>query len=256
MNGDNKAKLRFWDITMAYYAEVMEMFDAWRKDGGRHYVCFCDANGLAHGWRDDELKRAYREADAVFADGVSLKWLAKISDDKTPRHVMGPVLFEKAMEYGVEKGWRHFLYGAAPGTAEKLKAKMEEKFSGVQIVGTFSPPFGEMDASEWARVKNMIADVKTDFLWVALGSPKQEKWTYANYREIPASVVLPVGAAFDFHAGTVKLSPMWVQRAGFNWLWRLLTGGRRVFKRNAWCLPRAMWILIAEFWRIRVFRRK
>ena len=67
------AKLRYWDITMAYYDDVMEMLDVWRKAGGRHYVCFCDANGLAHGWRDDELKRAYRDADAVFADGIECR---------------------------------------------------------------------------------------------------------------------------------------------------------------------------------------
>ena len=248
----SKAKLRYWDISLADYAEVLESFDCWRADGGRHYVCFCDANGLAHGWRDEELRRAYKGADAIFADGVSLKWLAKISDGKIPRHVMGPVLFEKAMEFGVAKGWRHFFYGAAPGTAEKLKANMEKKFPGVQIAGTFSPPFGAMDSAEWERVKGRMAEAKADFLWVALGSPKQEKWTYAHYREIPASVVLPVGAAFDFHAGTAKLSPMWVQRAGLNWLWRLFTGGRRVFKRNAWCLPRALLILTVEFWRIRI----
>lgn len=249
-----KAKLRYWDITLSYYDEVLESFEHWRTDGEKHYVCFCDANGLAHGWRDDELKRAYRDADAVFADGVSLKWLAKISSGETPRHVMGPVLFEKAMEFGVAKGWRHFFYGAAPGTAEKLKANMEKKFPGVQIAGTFSPPFGAMGSTEWEHVKGMIAEAKADFIWVALGSPKQEKWTYAHYREIPVPVVLPVGAAFDFHAGTAKLSPMWVQRAGLNWLWRLVTGGKRVFKRNAWCLPRALWILITEFWRIRMIK--
>jgi N-acetylglucosaminyldiphosphoundecaprenol N-acetyl-beta-D-mannosaminyltransferase len=249
-----KAKLRYWDISLSYYDEVMDAFEFWRTDGEKHYVCFCDANGLAHGWRDDELKRAYRDADAVFADGVSLKWLARISDGKTPRHVMGPVLFEKAMEFGIERGWQHFFYGAAPGTAEKLKAKMEARFPGVRIAGTFSPPFGELSDDEWESVKNMIAGAKADFLWVALGSPKQEKWTRAHYRELPVAVTLPVGAAFDFYAGTAKTSPMWVQRAGLNWLWRLVTGGKRVFKRNAWCLPRALWILITEFWRIRMIK--
>lgn len=237
-----KARLRHWDITIADYGDILALMDEWRKGREKHYICFCDANGLAHGWSEPDLQQAYRGADAVFADGVSLKWLAKVSDGKIPKHIMGPVFFEKAMAYGVSRSWRHYFFGGAPGVAETLKAKMEAKYPGVQIVGIASPEFSD-DPPPPPSTSTY------DFLWVALGCPKQEKWAARHFREVNAAAVLPVGAAFDFHAGTVKLSPMWVQRAGFNWLWRLLTGGRRVWKRNLWCVSTSFLILVKELLR-------
>lgn len=237
-----KARLRHWDITIADYGDILALMDEWRKGREKHYICFCDANGLAHGWSEPDLQQAYQGADAVFADGVSLKWLAKVSDGKIPKHIMGPVFFEKAMAYGVSRCWRHYFFGGAPGVAETLKAKMEAKYPGVQIVGIASPEFSD-DPPPPPSTSTY------DFLWVALGCPKQEKWAARHFREVNAAAVLPVGAAFDFHAGTVKLSPMWVQRAGFNWLWRLLTGGKRVWKRNLWCVSTSFLILVKELLR-------
>lgn len=246
---------RYWSIASCGYDEVLELMDQWRQGDGRHYVCFCDANGLSHGWSDESLRKVYRKADAVFPDGISLKWLAKISADKAPNHIMGPVLFDKAMEYGVSKGWRHFFYGASPKTVAKLKSRMEAKYPGVKIVGAFSPPYGKVSAEEWSKHKAMIGEARPDFLWVALGCPKQEKWAYEHFQEVDAAVTLPVGAAFDFHAGTAKHSPMWIQRSGLNGIWRLVTGGRRIFRRNAWCMPRAFLILVTELFRIRILYR-
>lgn len=248
-----KARLRYWDIAIADYGDILALMDEWRKGQGKHYICFCDANGLAHGWSEPDLQQAYQGADAVFADGISLKWLAKVSSGKVPKHVMGPVFFEKAMAYGVSRGWRHYFFGGAPGVAETLKAKMEAKYPGVQIVGISSPEFSD-DPPPPATLQSDNPSIRQsndsyDFLWVALGCPKQEKWTARHFREVDAAAVFPVGAAFDFHAGNVRLSPMWVQRAGFNWLWRLLTGGRRVWKRNLWCVSKAVKILLGEWLR-------
>lgn len=242
-----KAKLRFWDLALGDYDEILALMDEWRKSGERHYVCFCDANGLAHGWSEPDLQAAYQGADLVFADGISLKWLAKISCGMMPKHIMGPVFFEKAMSYGVSRGWQHFFFGGAFGVAEKLKDNMEAKYPGVRIVGTSSPEFADDPPPP-------PSNCTYDFLWVALGCPKQEKWVARHFKEVNAAVTLPVGAAFDFHAGTVKLSPMWVQRAGLNWLWRILTGGKRVWKRNLRCVSTSFLILIKEFMR-KVFCR-
>lgn len=242
-----KAKLRYWDLALGDYEEILSLMDEWRKNGEKHYVCFCDANGLAHGWSEPDLQAAYQGADLVFADGISLKWLAKISCGKVPKHIMGPVFFEKAMSYGVSRGWRHCFFGGASGVAEKLKENMEAKYPGVKIIGASSPEFADDPPSPHFNSTY-------DFLWVALGCPKQEKWAARHFKEVNAAVVLPVGAAFDFHAGTVKLSPMWVQRAGFNWLWRLLTGGKRVWKRNLWCVSMSFLILLKELMR-KVFCR-
>lgn len=248
-----KVGIRFWNIASCSYRQLLEQMEEWRKMGGHHLVCFCDANGLAHGWRESDVQSAYCNADAVVADGIVIKWLVRVCGGKLPERVFGPSLFLRAMEYGIPLGWRHFLYGGASGVAEELKRRMEARFPGVQIIGADAPPFSSDPPIPNGSPRN--DGVRPyDFLWVALGSPKQEKWCARHLAEFNASVILPVGAAFDFHTDRAPRAPQWVDAVGLCWLWRLLTGGRRVFKRNIWCLPRAAFILITEFLRIRIFR--
>lgn len=249
-----KVKIRFWNVVSCTNRQLLEQMETWRKTYGHHLVCFCDANGLAHGWRESDVQNAYRKADAVVADGIAIKWLVRISGGKLPERIFGPSLFLRAMEYGIPLGWRHFLYGGASGVAEELKRRMEARFPGVQIIGADAPPFSSDPPIPNGDRPRKDGDRPYDFLWVALGSPKQEKWCAQHLAELNASVVLPVGAAFDFHTDRAPRAPQWVDAVGLCWLWRLLTGGRRVFKRNIWCLPRAALILIKEFLRIKIFQ--
>lgn len=240
---------RYWKVVRGTYDSLLEAMDVWRKDGQRHTVCFCDGNGLPRAWRgDEELRAAYASADAVCADGIAVDKLAKMCSGLSGR-IIGPKLFPAALEYGVSRGWRHFFYGADEATLAALKAKMEERFPGVKIVGTFAPEF-----SPDPQLPPSTA-TSYDFLWVALGCPKQEKWCARHKNEVDASVLLAVGAAFDFLSGKVPDTPEWVHKIGMCWLWRLLTGGRRVFVRNVKCVSAALWVLLSEFVRIKVFRR-
>lgn len=244
-----KVETRYWDMAAVTYESLLKDMDSWRtRREGCHLVCFCDANGLSHGWRDQELASVYRQADAVVADGIVMVKLAWIFGGKLPERIIGPVFFERAMEYGVSRGWRHGFCGTNDETLAQLKTNLERRFPGVNICGAFAPEYSADPA-----VPN---GMECDFLWVALGSPKQEKWCARHLCEFKASVVLPVGAAFDFHAGTQKPVPNWVHKCGVCWLWRMCTGGWRVFKRDLWCVPRAAWILACEFLRVRVLCRK
>lgn len=246
-----KVTMRFWDVASCTYRQLLEQMEAWRGNGDQHrYVCFCDAMGLAKGWRMDALRHAYRNADLVLADGEATKILAKISGGNLPDRVIGPYLFPDAMEYGVPLGWRHFFYGTNEKTLKNLKAHLEEKYPGIKIVGTYAPEYSPDPAIP------KIEPGSVDFFWVGLGNPKQEIWCHKHAREIDAVCLLPVGAVFDFYSGTVPHAPDWIHKIGCRWLWRLITGGKRTFKRNIWCVPRAAWILVSEFIRIRVFRRK
>lgn len=238
-----KINTRYWNMAAVTYESLLAEMESWRqtKDKSR-FVCFCDANGLAHGWQDEELAAAYRKADAVVADGLALKKLVAICGGRLPGRVIGPVFFEKAMKYGIGRGWRHAFCGTNEETLAKLKANMEARFPGVKIVGTFAP--------EYSPDPKVPKNMECDFLWVALGSPKQEKWCAKHLDEFKAACVLPVGAAFDFHAGMQKPVPQWVHRCGVCWLWRMFTGGWRVLKRDLWCVPRAAWILLSEFARM------
>ena len=126
-------------MAAATYESLLVELDAWRNvpNGECRLVCFCDANGLAHGWQDEELASAYRKADAVMSDGIVMVKLASISGGNLPGRVIGPVFFEKAMAYGVSRGWRHGFCGTNEDTLAKLKANMERRFPGVKIVGVF-----------------------------------------------------------------------------------------------------------------------
>jgi len=242
-----KVDIRHWQVVRASSDELLAELDRWRADGARHTVCFCDGNGLPRAWGGDlELRAAYAEADAVCADGIVTDMLAQISGGK-PGRLIGPKIFPAALEYGVSRGWRHYFYGADAETLTTLKAKMEERFPGVRIVGTYAPEFSD-DPALPPIERGMV-----DFLWVALGCPKQEKWCARHKSEIEAPVLLAVGAAFDFLSGKVADTPDWVHRIGMCWLWRLLTGGRRVFVRNVRCVSAALCVLTGEFIRIKLF---
>ena len=252
----NIVKTRFWKVTSCTYNQLLEEMECWRKEKVANkqyqtkYTCFCDAMGLAKGWRMGELRHAYRKADAVLADGGATKLLAKISGGDLPDRVIGPYLFPDAMEYGVKLGWRHYFYGTNKETLDKLKARMEEKYPGVKIVGTYAPEY----APDPKPPK--VEPGSVDFFWVGLGNPKQEIWCMNHAKDIDAVACLPVGAVFDFYSGTVPHAPNWVHVLGLRWLWRMTTGGKRVFLRTAYCVPRALWILITEFIRIKVLRFK
>jgi len=251
-----QVKTRFFNIASCSYEQLLAEMESWRKDGKHHYVCFCDANGLAYCRCDLVLREAYQSADAVCADGSATKVLAWIFGGNLPERVIGPYLFPKAMAYGLDKGWRHFFYGAGPGTAALLADKMREQYPGIQIVGTLTPPFGEVSEEEQMKLLKEIEAAKPDILWVALGSPKQEKWCRKYVGQVNVPLMMPVGAVFDFYSGRIPHAPDWVHALGLRWLWRLLTGGSRTFKRNMWCVPRAAVVLIMEFLRIRVLRIK
>lgn len=221
--------------------------ERWRKDGGRHVICFCEANGLSRAWHgDSELRAAYADADAVCPDGLSVELLTRLYGGPDTKRLMGPVLFAQALEIGVARGWRHYFYGTDNATLAELKANVERTWPGVQIVGTFAPGF-----SDDPQLPPIEAGT-VDFLWVALGCPKQEKWCARHRDALGVPVLLPVGAAFDFLAGQVANAPEWMLRAGLCWLWRLLTGGPRVFLRNVRCVSSALGVLVHEWWRVSV----
>lgn len=128
-------------------------------------------------------------------------------------------------------GARHYLYGGAEGTPERLAAALIARFPGATVVGTHSPPFREMSEEELERELARINAAQPDFVWIGLGTPQQDYWVARHRRNLEASVVLAVGAAFDFHAGTLRRAPVWMQRTGLEWAFRLLMEPRRLWRR-------------------------
>ncbi|MCM8787963.1 MAG: WecB/TagA/CpsF family glycosyltransferase [Candidatus Omnitrophica bacterium] len=146
--------------------------------------------------------------------------------------VYGPDLMIKICQLSQDKGYKIFLYGNKKETLEKLKEKLRKKIPRVNIVGEEPSKFRELTKKEWKELKEKIKESKADIIFVSLGSPKQEVFSYRLKRYIKEpKIIIPVGAAFDFISGAKKQAPKWMQRGGLEWLWRLWQEPRRVWRR-------------------------
>jgi N-acetylglucosaminyldiphosphoundecaprenol N-acetyl-beta-D-mannosaminyltransferase len=145
--------------------------------------------------------------------------------------VYGPDLMLKVTDMSVERGLTHFYYGGKEGVADLLAEKMVNRFPGLRILGTYCPPFRPLNQEELASLKKRLLDLKPDFIWIGLSTPKQEQFAAKMLQELGCGLFLAVGAAFDFHAGIVSQAPRWMQRSGLEWFYRLCTEPRRLWKR-------------------------
>ncbi|PAW66123.1 MAG: glycosyltransferase [Opitutia bacterium Tous-C1TDCM] len=199
----------------------------------RGYICLATAHGLTEAQRDPALKTIYNRSWLTTPDGMPLVWLGPPGVER----VYGPDLMLAVCDAGRAIGLRHYFYGGEPGVAAALHEKLAARFPGLDVVGTFTPPFRPLDAREAAALRADIAHLRPDVIWVGLSSPKQEKFMAAYADELEAGVMIGVGAAFDFHSGRVRQAPRFIQRSGFEWLFRLCAEPRRLGKRYLTTTP-------------------
>lgn len=215
-------------------AAAVRTVDEWIKTGTPNYVTVTGVHGVMESQRDPDVRKIHNEAGMVTPDGMPLVWLGRLSGHKNVRRVYGPDLMLAICERSVAAGYRHFLYGGSYGLPERLKAKLEARFAGLNVVGTYSPPFRPLTDEEDDHVVDMINDTKADIVWVGLSTPKQERWMAQHFGRLEASVMIGVGAAFDFNAGLKKRAPAWMQRNGLEWFFRLCSEPRRLWRRYLW----------------------
>ena len=198
-----------------------------RKEGG--YLVFCTVSTVVTSGDDPELLTSLRQASVVAPDGMPLVWLGRRAGFSTER-VYGPDFLLHLLER-TGGAYRHFLYGGAPGVAEKLAAELRRRFPLVKIVGTESPPFGAAlhDRTAWNLDK--VINASPDLVWVGLGHPRQEKWMRLHHQALGGAVAAGVGAAFDFLSGEKKEAPSWMKRSGLQWMHRLLSEPQRLWRR-------------------------
>ena len=182
--------------------------------------------------RDTEFREVYRHADLVLADGVPLLWAASFLGTPLKEKISGSDLFPKLCEAAAQKGWRLFFMGGREGAADKAAEVLTQRYPGLNVVGTYCPPFGfEKDDAENKKILGLIRAVKPDILFVGLGAPKQEKWIYRHKDQYQVPVSIGIGVSLEFAAGMVKRAPVWMQKAGLEWFWRLMMEPGRLWKR-------------------------
>ncbi|MGC2856373.1 WecB/TagA/CpsF family glycosyltransferase [Novispirillum sp. DQ9] len=225
---------------------ALDTIDGWIAGGERHYVCIRDVHGVMACQKDEQLRRIHTEAGMVTPDGMPLVWMSRRLGHPETSRVCGPDFMLELCDHSRARGYRHFLYGGAPGVVEDLKANLEARYPGLEICGAYSPPFRPLSEEEDAEVVAMINAARPDILWVGLSSPKQEYWMAAHKGRITAAAMIGVGAAFDFHAGRQKRAPLWMQRSGLEWSYRLMSEPRRLWRRYLVMAPRFLFLLARE----------
>lgn len=216
----------------AYDLEAaIALFLAAPASTGRLRAHFCTTHTLVEASDNARLRDVLNHPEAVASpDGMPLVWVGRAMGQSVGR-VCGPDLMPLLIDRSREQGARHFFYGGAPGVADALAAKLAERFPGMILAGTHSPPFRALSDEEDAAEIELINAAKPDYVWVGLGSPKQDLWIGDHRSRLDAAVLFAVGAAFDFHSGGLRRAPVWMQRSGTEWLYRLMAEPRRLLRR-------------------------
>ncbi len=205
--------------------------ERWRSERQRKYVCLISVHGLVMAQHDPAIRNALNRSSMAAEDGMPLVWWSRLSGFRQARRVCGSDLLDATCAYGLMRGYRHYFYGASPEVVSRLADRLEQRHPGLIVAGVRSPPFRQQSAEEDAEDIAAINEANPDFVWIGLGMPKQEKWMVEHLGKINATALIGIGAAFDFHAGTKPRAPIWMQRSGLEWLFRLMTEPRRLAHR-------------------------
>lgn len=223
---------------------ALDAIEVARAAGEGGYVCFTNVHAVVTA-RDDAVFRSVTNGSLMsVADGKPVYWFARWRRGAAVGHVPGPDFMLEALARF--RDHRHFLYGSTPVTLERLVARVEAGIPGLKICGALSPPFGAVTDAQTALDYVKINETRPDFVWVGLGAPKQEKWMAEAQSALAPAILFGVGAAFDFHAGTAPRAPRWMGRAGLEWLFRLASEPRRLWRRYLVTNTRFLWYVLGS----------
>jgi N-acetylglucosaminyldiphosphoundecaprenol N-acetyl-beta-D-mannosaminyltransferase len=195
------------------------------------YICVTGVHGVMEAQSDPAFKAILNNAMLCTPDGIPMVWAGRLNGFSEMDRVYGPDLLLLVCEWSKKSGCRHFFYGGADGVAELLAEKLRAKFPGLNVAGTFTPPFRPLTAAEETKFQELVRNLRPDIIWVGLSTPKQEKFMAEYLSKLDTTLMVGVGAAFDFHSGRVKQAPRWMQRSGLEWFFRLCQEPRRLAKR-------------------------
>ncbi len=248
---------RVLDVPLALidYDGALDWIDAAIAARSREYLCVAATHTVVACGEDDELRAAVLGSSFTVPDGQPLVWALRALGHQLDDRVYGPTLMERACERAARSGTRFFLYGGRDDEAlAQLQRMLTERFPGLHITGSHSPPFRPLTAEEEEAVVAQIDASGADVVWVGIGVPKQEKWMAQVRPRLQAPVLIGVGAAFDFHAGLVPQAPPLLQKMGLEWAYRLAREPRRLWRRYLHYNPRFVIGFARQYARFRLGR--
>ncbi|MBN2545494.1 MAG: WecB/TagA/CpsF family glycosyltransferase [Spirochaetes bacterium] len=195
-------------------------------------ICFANQDVVARFNKlDQKFINDLNDFSIILPDGQSIILASRLLGNKLIERVTGPDFMKKFMEHSAERGYKNFFLGAKDGVAKRMSDNFLKIYPDLKVCGIYSPPFGDFSGEENDKIIKMVNNSKADVLWISFGCPKQEKWALQNIDKLKVPVSACVGAAFNLHAGIVKRAPLFLQKLGFEWLYRLFQEPGRLWKR-------------------------
>ena len=219
---------------------LIEFTRKYIKELSGDYLCVSNVHTTVMSYDDESYCAVQNGGIMAIPDGGPLSSVGRKRGFTQMERTTGPDYLKEILDISVEEGYRHFFYGSTEETLEKLKVHLEKEYPGLQIAGMYSPPFRALSLEEDKEMIAMINAGNADFVWIGLGAPKQERWM-SEHKGVIKGLMVGVGAAFDYLAGNIERSPMWMQKANLEWLYRLLQEPQRLFKRYFYTNTKFIW---------------
>lgn len=213
---------------------------------GTGYVCVTGVHGIIEAQDDNAFRQILNRSFLTTPDGMPTVWCGHQQGFEDMTRVYGPDYMLALCELSVSRGYRHFLYGGKEGVADELKQVLTTKYPGLQIVGTYCPPFRPLNATEEAALQEQLKALHVDVLWCGLSTPKQERFMAQYSGKLPVKLMVGVGAAFDLLSGNLAEAPDWMKRNGLQWFYRLIKEPRRLWRRYLINNPRFIWLVLLQ----------
>jgi N-acetylglucosaminyldiphosphoundecaprenol N-acetyl-beta-D-mannosaminyltransferase len=244
-------------VALTSWRQATSRIEHWAAAKDPRIVCICNAHSVVTATRNPHFRRVIIDADMATPDGAPVAWLMRRLGARGQDRIDGPGLMWRLCGQAAQNGLPVFLYGGRQSTLDLLVARLESAHPGLIIAGAESPPFRDLTPDEDAAVVQRIAESEAGLVFVSLGCPKQELWM-DDHRDSLSAVLIGVGAAFEYHAGTLRRAPVWMQRHGLEWAFRLAMEPRRLWRRylvtNTWFLVLATRELLGHWMRRQVTR--
>ncbi|MGF9852215.1 WecB/TagA/CpsF family glycosyltransferase [Bacillus paramobilis] len=224
------------NITALTFQETIDTIEKWILNKRNDYVCVCNTHSIVTASNDKLFEKVLLNAGICTPDGMPLVWALNLYGYNNQDRVDGPNLMLKLCEVSAKKNYKVFLYGGTMETLAQLEKELKTRYEGINIVGSYSPPFRSLSDDEEMKIVEMINSSGADLTFVSLGCPKQEIWMY-NQKDKIRGTMLGVGAAFEFIIGNIKRPPLILQKLGLEWCFRLICEPKRLWKRYAYNNP-------------------
>lgn len=228
------ARIKFMntEVDNLTFDESLKKIDEIIQTNNNGYVVTPNVDHIVRLESNTEFQKIYKNADLILTDGKPLIWISNWYKTPIKEKISGSDLFPLLCQHSSKRDYRMYFLGSAEGVADKAAQNLCNKFPGLQVVGTYSPPYEfEQDRNEIKKIIRQIKAVSPTILVVGLGSPKQENFIFNYKEELNVPISLGLGASLDFEAGIIKRAPRWMRSIGLEWLYRLCKEPKRMFKR-------------------------